>query len=77
MRAGITTIPSSAGFGNYANGEAAVAALFPGNKWRGDISLTSREINTQNGGDISIFAPGGQLDVGVNSGTARRWTRAS
>ena len=61
--------PDSAGFGNYANGEAAVAALFPGTSWRGDISLTSREINTRNGGDISLFAPGGQLDVGVNSGT--------
>ena len=60
--------PDSAGFGNYANGEAAVAALFPGAKWRGDISLTSREIKTQNGGDISLFAPGGRLDVGVNSG---------
>lgn len=60
--------PDSAGFGNYANGQAAVAALFPGTKWRGDISLTSREINTRNGGDISLFAPGGRLDVGVNSG---------
>ncbi len=59
--------PAAAGFGNYANGQAAVAALFPGAKWRGDVSLTSREIKTQNGGDISIFAPGGRLDVGVNS----------
>ncbi len=59
--------PDSAGYGNYANGEAAVAALFPGTKWTGDLSLTSREITTQNGGDISIFAPGGSLDVGVNS----------
>ena len=61
--------PDSPGFGNYANGEAAVAALFPGTKWNGDISLTSREINTENGGDISIVAPGGMLDVGVNSAT--------
>ena len=59
--------PNSAGFGNYANGYAAVAALFPGTSYRGDISLTSREINTENGGDISLFAPGGNLDVGVNS----------
>jgi hypothetical protein len=64
--------PNSPGFGNYANGEAAIAALFPGTKWSGDITLTSREIQTQNGGDINIFAPGGMLDVGVNSasGTA-------
>ena len=64
--------PGSPGFGNYANGEAAVAALFPGTTWNGDITLTSREIQTQNGGDINIFAPGGMLNVGVNSasGTA-------
>ncbi len=60
--------PDSAGFGNYTNGEAAVAALFPGAKWSGNISLTSREIKTQNGGDIDLFAPGGKLDVGINSG---------
>ena len=59
--------PDSAGYGNYANGEAAVAALFPGTGWSGDISLTSREIATQNGGNISLFAPGGSLDVGVNT----------
>lgn len=59
--------PDSPGFGNYANGEAAVATLFPGANWHGDISLTSREINTRNGGDVSLFAPGGRLDVGVNS----------
>jgi filamentous hemagglutinin len=58
---------NSAGFGNYVNGYAAVAALFPDAKSSGDITLTSREINTENGGDISLFAPGGSLDVGLNS----------
>ena len=28
--------------------------------------MTSREIKTTNGGNISLFAPGGQLDVGLN-----------
>jgi filamentous hemagglutinin family protein len=58
--------PSSAGAGNYDAGDAAIAALFPGNTWKGDISLTSREIKTTNGGDISLLAPGGALDVGLN-----------
>ncbi|HTQ31258.1 MAG TPA: filamentous hemagglutinin family protein, partial [Opitutaceae bacterium] len=64
--------PSSPGFGNYNNGFAAIAALFPGHGWQGDITLTSREIKTENGGDIDLFAPGGQLTVGlpVNSGQA-------
>jgi hypothetical protein len=57
---------SSSGSGNYAAGYAAIAALFPGNTWQGDISLTSREIKTTNGGNISLLAPGGQLDVGLN-----------
>ena len=40
---------------------------FFSNPWPylGDISLTSREIKTTNGGDISILVPGGQLTVGL------------
>jgi len=56
---------SSPGFGNYTAGYAAIDALFPGKAWSGDITLTSREIKTQSGGDINIFAPGGQLTVGL------------
>ena len=56
-------------FRNYEKGYAAVNALFPGEQWSGDISLTSREIKTKNGGDISIFAPGGGLSVGLDLGT--------
>lgn len=64
----------SAGFGNYAAGYAAIDALFPGSKdWTGGLSLSSREISTTNGGDISIFSPGGGISLGTdqpkNSGT--------
>jgi filamentous hemagglutinin len=52
--------------GGYATGFAAIATLFPGNQWQGDISLTSREIKTENGGNISLLAPGGQLTVGFD-----------
>jgi hypothetical protein len=63
--------PSSPGFGNYSNGFAAIAALFPVNAWQGDMTLTSREIKTENGGNIDILAPSGQLTVGlpVSSGS--------
>jgi filamentous hemagglutinin len=53
---------------SYNPGFSAIADLFPGNAWQGDISLTSRDINTKNGGNISIFAPGGQLSVGLPVG---------
>jgi filamentous hemagglutinin len=57
--------------GDYAVGEAAIATLFKGNAWQGDITLTSRQIKTQSGGAISIFAPGGKLTVGLDSATAQ------
>jgi filamentous hemagglutinin family protein len=57
--------PTSAGYGNYAGGYRAIAALFPGNQWSGSISLDSRNIETTNGGDINILAPGGSLSLGT------------
>ncbi len=54
--------------GNYDSGYSAIDALFPTKtKWKGDISLTSREIKTKSGGDISLIAPGGGLVVGFNA----------
>ncbi len=58
---------SSPGYGNYNAGFAAIAALFPETTpWQGAINLTSREIKTTSGGDISLLVPGGQLLVGVD-----------
>jgi hypothetical protein len=58
--------PDSPNFGNFDNGFAAVTALFPnGATSQNDISLTSREIKTRNGGDITLLAPGGQVTVGL------------
>lgn len=59
-------LPASAGYRNYDAGFAAINALFPGKAWAGDIALTSREIKTASGGDISLFAPGGELTVGFD-----------
>ncbi|MEI6861489.1 MAG: filamentous hemagglutinin family protein, partial [Verrucomicrobiota bacterium] len=56
--------PDSAGF-KFQSGLDAITALFPGPR-SGDISLTSRAIKTTSGGDISLYAPGGQLTVGFD-----------
>jgi hypothetical protein len=57
----------SAGYGNYDTGLAAIAALFPKAGPGGDIDVTSRDIVTESGGNISLLAPNGYITVGVNS----------
>ncbi len=59
--------PSSPNAGTFREGDAAIAALFPTGSTGGNISLTSREIKTTNGGDISLLARNGQIDVGLNN----------
>ncbi len=59
--------PKSPNFRTYTAGFDAIAALFPGHDWNGDISITSREIKTTSGGDIDLFAPGGKLSVGIDA----------
>ena len=39
--------------------------------YSGDISLTAREIKTTNVGSISLLAPGGGIDVGLNNNGAQ------
>src|SRR5262249_51870071 len=57
----------SPNFGNFDNGFAAVTALFSnGATSQNDVSLTSREIKTANGGDITLFTPSGQVTVGLS-----------
>lgn len=59
--------PESPGFGNYDEGKLAIATLFPETEgrvnWSGDINTRARDIRTRNGGDISLFAPGGSLTL--------------
>lgn len=59
----------TSGGGNYDAGFQAISALFPtSTAWKGDISLTSREIKTRSGGGISMIIPGGKLSVGIDQG---------
>jgi filamentous hemagglutinin family protein len=60
--------PSSPDFGSYASGYDAIKTLFPNaGNYQGDITLTSREFKTTNGGDINLLAPGGGINVGLNN----------
>ncbi len=45
----------------------AIAALYPGNAWKGDINLVYSNIKTTAGGNIDLIAPGGGINVGLAS----------
>ncbi len=57
----------------FARSYAAIESLFPGasteelkpEDYSGDISLIFSTVQTQQGGDINLLAPGGSIDVGV------------
>lgn len=53
--------PDSPYYGTYEQGKKAVATLFPGSTWKGDITTRSRDIRTKNSGDITLMTPGGGL----------------
>jgi filamentous hemagglutinin len=50
---------------NYETGKKAISDLFGNNAGMGDMTLTSREIKTESGGNISLLIPGGELTVGL------------
>jgi filamentous hemagglutinin family protein len=59
--------PDSANYKTYTAGYQAIQTLFTNNQAQGatgDITLAKRLIETKNGGDISLLAPGGQVIVG-------------
>jgi filamentous hemagglutinin family protein len=67
------TDPTSVRAKSYVRGREAIAALFPGTGYQGDITLYGTPagqttggslIRTDAGGPISILAPGGQLLLG-------------
>jgi filamentous hemagglutinin len=63
---------SGAGIG-FKQGYEAIDALFPNsrsgapgtNPYAGDLTLTSSQIYTFSGGNISLIVPGGKIDVGL------------
>lgn len=63
------TNPDSPRFGNYQRGYDAIARLFPANGSgpgaSGDIHLYYSQLKTEQGGDIELFAPYGQVNAGL------------
>lgn len=51
----------------YDRGFAAIATLFPGENYKGDLSLLFSQIKTESGGDINLFVPGGKVNAGQTS----------
>ena len=57
--------------GNYQRGFGAIATLFPGTAYRGDLSLLFSQIKTESGGRIDILVPGGRVNAGQTTPPAQ------
>jgi len=51
----------------YQRGERAIATLFPGDDYSGDIKLFFSRVHTLDGGNIELLAPGGLINAGLAS----------
>lgn len=64
-----TNNDSGALFNDYSRAYRAIESLFPGpdGRWpaRGDINLYFSQIKTLRGGDIQLWAPGGEINAGL------------
>ena len=49
----------------YQQGFDAIATLFPGSHYQGDLSLVFSQIKTLAGGGINLAVPGGEVNVGL------------
>ncbi|SMF95137.1 filamentous hemagglutinin family N-terminal domain-containing protein [Methylomagnum ishizawai] len=49
----------------YQRGFDAIAKLFPGDQYSGDLGLVFSQIKSFSGGDINLATPGGKVDVGL------------
>ncbi|MDD5273142.1 MAG: filamentous hemagglutinin family protein [Methylovulum sp.] len=58
-------VPESQRKALYQQGFDAIAALFPGSKYQGDLSLVFSQIKTLAGGGINLAVPGGAVNVGL------------
>lgn len=66
---------TSLGLGGFARGYAAIDALFPHSRaassdyvagaYQGDLTLAFSRIYTLSGGNLSLFVPGGSVNVGL------------
>jgi filamentous hemagglutinin family protein len=52
-------------FASNQGGYDAINALFPGDQWKGDLSLFFSKLQSQQGGDINLLVPGGNINAGL------------
>jgi len=50
---------------DYSRGYQAIATLFPGADYQGDINMFFSQLKTEQGGDVDLLAPGGSVVVGL------------
>jgi hypothetical protein len=60
-------LEASGAEGSYQRGYDAIATMFPADSYEGDLNLFFSRIYTTNGGDITLFAPGGVVNAGLAS----------
>lgn len=65
---------ASAGSKELANerGYRAIETLFPGEDWRGDLSMFFSKIHTLDNGSINLLVPGGQVNAGLAVSTGSK-----
>lgn len=49
--------------GGYARGYDAIARLFPGDVWKGNVQSGNLLMRTTSGGNIGVYTPGGGLEI--------------
>ncbi|OHV97371.1 hypothetical protein AKG95_09030 [Janthinobacterium lividum] len=57
---GVNGVPRN---GGYNRGYQAIATLFPGDGWKGNVSANNMMLRTMSGGDINVLTPGGGVQV--------------
>lgn len=62
--------PGSPTIDNYNAGYEAIATLFPGKSYAGDLDMFYSQIKTMERGGINLLVPGGKINVGLSFVTA-------
>ena len=64
--------PSSGRLNNFIRGRHAIATLFPAADYEGNVVSALSAVQTLDGGDIQVVAPGGTVDAGTTAPTQVR-----
>ena len=62
----LAAVFAARGISGYARGRVAIESLFPG-EYAGDMSSLLSAVQTLDGGDINVLAPGGLVDAGTTA----------